>query len=63
MSSVSVEQESSRIGSQSRTTTGFGEEIVYFYDMVSGIASYELEMETEGLMYRKWKAIKGVVRR
>jgi hypothetical protein len=31
--------------------------------LIPAIASYELEMETEGLMYRAWKAIKGMVRR
>ncbi|MEH1904027.1 MAG: hypothetical protein V7L04_22105 [Nostoc sp.] len=31
--------------------------------LIPAIASYELEMETEGLMYRTWKAIKGMVRR
>lgn len=31
--------------------------------LIPAIASYELEMETEGLMYRTWKTIKGMVRR
>lgn len=31
--------------------------------LIPVIASYELEMETNGLMYRTWKAIKGIVRR
>ena len=31
--------------------------------LIPAIASYELEMKTEGLMYKTWKAIKGVVRR
>ena len=31
--------------------------------LIPAIASYELEMETAGLMYKAWKAIKGVVRR
>ena len=31
--------------------------------LIPAIASYELEMEIEGLMYRAWKKIKGVVRR
>ncbi len=31
--------------------------------LIPAIASYELEMETEGLMYQAWKKIKGVVRR
>jgi hypothetical protein len=31
--------------------------------LIPAIASYELEMETEGLMYRAWKAIKEMVRR
>lgn len=31
--------------------------------LIPAIASYELEMETEGLMYKAWKAIKGAVRR
>ena len=31
--------------------------------LVPAIASYEFELETEGLMYKAWKKIKGVVRR
>ena len=31
--------------------------------LIPAIASYELEMETEGLMYRTWKAIKKMVRK
>ena len=31
--------------------------------LIPAIASYELEMETEGLMYRAWKKIKGMVGR
>jgi hypothetical protein len=31
--------------------------------LIPAIASYELEMDTEGLMYQTWKAIKGLVRR
>jgi hypothetical protein len=31
--------------------------------LIPAIASYELEMETEGLMYEAWKKLKGVVRR
>lgn len=31
--------------------------------LIPAIASYELEMETEGLMYKAWKKIKGIVRR
>ncbi len=31
--------------------------------LIPAIASYELEMETEGLMYRAWKKLKGMVRR
>ncbi|MDJ0707818.1 MAG: hypothetical protein QNJ46_31470 [Leptolyngbyaceae cyanobacterium MO_188.B28] len=31
--------------------------------LIPAIASYELEMDTEGLMYKTWKAIKGLVRR
>ncbi|NEO77664.1 hypothetical protein [Moorena sp. SIO4G3] len=31
--------------------------------LIPAIASYELEMETEGLMYQAWKKLKGVVRR
>jgi hypothetical protein len=31
--------------------------------LIPAIASYELEMETEGLMYKTWKTIKGMVRR
>jgi hypothetical protein len=31
--------------------------------LIPAIASYELEMETEGLMYQAWKKIKGIVRR
>ena len=30
--------------------------------LIPAIASYELEMETEGLMYSAWEKIKGVVR-
>ena len=30
--------------------------------LIPAIASYELEMETEGLMYRTWMRIKGMVR-
>ena len=31
--------------------------------LIPAIASYELEMETEGLMYEAWKKIKGMIRR
>jgi hypothetical protein len=31
--------------------------------LIPAIASYEWEMETEGLMHKTWKAIKGMVRR
>lgn len=31
--------------------------------LIPAIAAYELEMETEGLMYRAWKSIKELVRR
>lgn len=31
--------------------------------LIPMIASYELEMDTEGVMYKTWKAIKGMVRR
>lgn len=31
--------------------------------LIPAIASYELEMDTEGFMYKTWKAIKGLVRR
>lgn len=31
--------------------------------LIPMIASYELEMDTEGLMLKTWKAIKGLVRR
>ena len=31
--------------------------------LIPAIAPYELEMETEGLMYQAWKKIKGIVRR
>lgn len=31
--------------------------------LIPAIAAYELEMETEGLMYKAWKSIKGLVRR
>ena len=31
--------------------------------LIPAIASYELEMETEGLMYNAWKTIKRMVRR
>ena len=31
--------------------------------LIPAIASYELEIETEGLMYKAWKKIKGMVRR
>ncbi len=31
--------------------------------LIPAIAFYELEMETEGLMYRAWKKLKGMVRR
>ena len=31
--------------------------------LIPAIASYELEMDTEGFMYQTWKAIKGLVRR
>lgn len=31
--------------------------------LIPAIASYELEMETEGLMYKAWKKIKGIVRK
>ena len=31
--------------------------------LIPAIASYELEMDTEGFMYKSWKAIKGMVRR
>jgi hypothetical protein len=31
--------------------------------LIPAIASYELEMETEGIMYKTWKAIKGMVGR
>ena len=31
--------------------------------LIPAIASYELEMETEGLMYKAWKKLKRVVRR
>ena len=31
--------------------------------LIPAIASYELEMDTEGFMYKAWKKIKGLVRR
>jgi len=31
--------------------------------LIPAIASYELEIETEGLMYKTWNKIKGMVRR
>ena len=31
--------------------------------LIPAMASYELEMETEGLMYQAWKKLKGLVRR
>ena len=31
--------------------------------LIPAIASYEMEMETEGLVYQAWKKIKGIVRR
>ena len=31
--------------------------------LIPAIAAYELEMETDGLMYKAWKSIKGVFRR
>lgn len=31
--------------------------------LIPAIASYELEMDTEGLMYKTWKSIKGLLRR
>lgn len=31
--------------------------------LIPAIASYELEMETEGFMFKVWKGIKGMVRR
>ena len=31
--------------------------------LIPAIASYELEMETEGLMYQAWKKLKRIVRR
>jgi hypothetical protein len=31
--------------------------------LIPAIASYELEMDTEGVMYKTWKAIKRMVRR
>lgn len=31
--------------------------------IISAIASYELEMDTEGFMYKAWKSIKELVRR
>lgn len=30
--------------------------------LIPAIAAYELEMDTEGLMYKAWKSIKGMVR-
>ncbi|NES21497.1 MAG: hypothetical protein F6K41_21840 [Symploca sp. SIO3E6] len=31
--------------------------------LIPAIASYELEMDTEGFMFKAWKSIKGIVRR
>lgn len=31
--------------------------------LIPAIASYELEMDTEGVMYKTWKSIKGGIRR
>jgi hypothetical protein len=31
--------------------------------LIPAIVSYELELETEGLMYRTWKTIKGMIRK
>ena len=31
--------------------------------LIPAIASYELEMDTEGMMYKTWKAIQGLMRR